>query len=313
MGSVNAKDTNVHVDADTSNISIPPSLLERKSRQMKFMSPLHKSITAAMDDADPRSPSCKRTPVHTPLSTPPLNGKSYNNRVLTRLGSASKFACPDPRSPGSRTPVPDGASDERPTPPPFSLGLSYGGPYDPRSPTPYIMRTPLALTQEVEVVSPDVVVAEEIIMSASIETPVKMEKIDLDVVVVESSTVVESTAQKTIREVFSSPEYSISPAIMALTISPLSSPALGRKRKPDLVMKYNSSVSPLKKSFSAPADENTPPQLKLSAGLNNVNNSSNNNKIRTPLSPLSTRVMHSRFCTQDVQPIKFRMDPGILG
>jgi len=307
MGSVNTKEVNSNTNTDLP--SIPPSLLERKSRQTNFMSPLHKSITAAMDDADPRSPSCKRTPVHTPFSTPPLNGMAYRDRVLTRLGSASKFPCEDPRSPGSqRTPVANGASYGKPTPPPFSLGLSYG---DPRSPTPFLARTPLALsTQEAEVVN-DVVVAEEVIMRASVETPVKLEKaekIDLDVVVVESSTVVESTSHKTIREVFSSPEYSISPAIMALTISPLSSPALGRKRKPDLVLKYNNSLSPLKKSFSAP-DENTPPSLKLSAMI--AQNNITNNKGRTPLSPLSTRAINSRC--MDVQPIKFRMEPGILG
>jgi len=287
MGSVNAKETN-----DTT-ISIPPSMMENGKllQKKKYMSPLHRT---ALEDADPRSPGSRRTPVHSPLLTT-LESKACRDRVLMRLGSAAKFTCIDPRSPASRrTPISTGSNAAKPTPPPFSLGVSLG---DPRS--PYMMRTPLAISSQ-EVAADDVVLAEEVVLHASGEVVDKAEKVE----VVEQSTVVESTAGNTTREVFSSPEYSISPGIMALTISPLNSPALGqRKRKQDLVKDRYTALSPLKKSYSAPNDENIPPSPQRLYSIT---------KARTPLSPLSQRVINTRYC-MDVQPIKFRMDPGILG
>jgi len=286
MGSVNAKDTN------ETTMSIPTSMMD-KLQTKKYMSPLHR--ISALEDTDPRSPSSRRTPVHSPLLTP-LESKACRDRVLMRLGSAAKFNCVDPRSPTSRrTPISTDSYVARPTPPPFSLGVSLG---DPRS--PYMMRTPLAISSQ-EVAADDVVLAEEVVLHASGEIVDKAEKVE----VVENSAAVESTAGVMTREVFSSPEYSISPGIMALTISPLSSPALGhRKRKQDLVKDRYTALSPLKKSYSAPNDENTPPSPPQR--LYSIT------KARTPLSPLSQRVINTRYC-MDVQPIKFRMDPGILG
>jgi len=303
MGSVNAKDTN---ETTISNIPAPLVMDKSKSRKNQLMSPLHRTISASLEDKDPRSPGSRRTPIHTPFSTPPLHGKAYRDRILLRLGSASKFNCADPRSPACRrTPISQVAMGMRPTPPPFSLGVSFG---DPRS--PYMMRTPLALSSQEVLVDDDVVIAEEVAMRASGEALEKTEKAES--VDVENSVATESVAQREMKESFtSSGEYSISPIIMALTISPLNSPALGyRKRKQDMVKDRYAALSPLKKSYSAPSDENIPPSP-LKHSSNTVNNT-NNTKARTPLSPLSQRVINTRYC-MDIQPIKFRMDPGILG
>lgn len=113
----------------------------------------------------------------------------------------------------------------------------------------------------------------------------------------------ESVCEKVTVETFSSPEYSPSPAIMALSVSPLNSPIGSRKRKD-----MPNGPSPLKKSYSAPIDENgyPNPPSPVNKPLKN------STRARTPLSPLSQRTINSRHGA-GVQPIKLRMDPAILG
>lgn len=308
MGSINGKEDN---NTSAATTTIPPSVERMKQRKMEYISPLHRS--SAFENKDPRSPGgLRRSPINTPHSTPPLS-KAYRERALMRFGSPAKFSCVDPRSPAAqRTPVSLPFAFEHVTPPPFSLG----GSLDPRS--PYMMRTPLSLSSAEEtVIMDDVVVVEEKIMRQSGETPEKpidaseaKEPEKVTVVVVESSGVMESTSTHAFRESFSSSgESNISPALMALSISPLGSPAFGYRKRKSIVDRYPS-LSPLKKSYSAPGDENTPPSaLKLSAPTPSSNNKQ---QTRAPLSPLSLRAVNNKRC-MDVQPIKFRMEPGVLG
>jgi len=244
--------------------------------------------------------------MHSPASTPPLSHKNYRDRVLMRLNSNSKL---DPRSPSAkRTPLHLAASDvsiHRTPPSPFSLG-------DPRS--PLVMLTPLALsTQEVVVVPDDIVIVaeEEKVVGAEVlakpeeSTSTKAERPQVEHA---SSSGAESTSKGLITEKFS-PDISPSVVIMSLVNSPLHSP-MGRKRK-DLI-RGPASLSPLKKSYSAPVDENAPPSPLLCKNVATTTTTTSTTKTRTPLTPLSQRAMNTRYCV-GVQPIKFRMDPGILG
>jgi len=183
---------------------------------------------------------------------------------------------------------------------------------DPRSPG---SRTPINSTldsSEPVVVLDDVVIAEEIMCDVVVlEEPEEKRGIEekqeaSETTTQEASTVAESTSQKVITESYlSSPEYTPSTTVVALAMSPLNSPIGTRKRK-DHTKVF--SHSPLKKSYSAPLDENELPNPPSP-----VNKSIKQRKqqARTPLSPL-THSINSRHCT-DVQPIKLRLDPTILG
>jgi len=99
----------------------------------------------------------------------------------------------------------------------------------------------------------------------------------------------------------------VSAEIMALVLSPLNSPSVASRKRKDIARPHG--LSPLKKSYSAPMDENCPPSP-VNKAIASVA------RARTPLSPLSQRrtvtTRREQHCA-GVQPIKFRMDPGILG
>jgi len=292
MGSVQTKDI---ITPSTTPVKIQKQITEHS-----FISPsLQRTISASRED--PRSPGGRRTPLQSPHSTPNLS-KNTRERMMMRL-TASKQS-QDPRSPSviNRTPLQLSAVDGVPrTPPPFRSG-------DPRS--PYMARTPLALSTQDTATVPDalvivgqeiagepIVFAEEIVFEEGkkIEIP-----IGASVEIVEASTSVDTMSANMTTENFNSPV--ISDQIMALVMSPLNSPSLGTRKRKDIARTQG--LSPLKKSYSAP-DENTPPSP--------VNKSiASTARPRAPLSPLTQRAMNSRYCV-GVPPIKFRMDPGILG
>lgn len=100
-------------------------------------------------------------------------------------------------------------------------------------------RTPLALSaaDDVVIVPDDVVIATEEIIYESValsldESEVKQELVEEKAEEVkqeaeniqQASAAAESTSEKVTTEFFSSPDYSPSPAIMALAMSPLNSP-----------------------------------------------------------------------------------------
>jgi len=286
MGSVQGKNKTNSVDTPVSK-EIPTRV-----------SPLY-AIAASLNGGfpvDPRSPGSKRTPVSTPFESPCSTPTFSRIKQISRLGSSSKFGQLDPRSPASkRTPIGKSEpTDGAKAIPPFSLG-------DPRSPLPFQMRTPLTdsvkdaiVVPDDMAISPDRIEEQGEVVSENIK---KEEEKETE----QSSAASESTSDRVITEIFDSPGYSPSPTVMALVSSPLSSPIGSRKRKENL---SKGPHSPLKKSYSAPIDENAPPSP--------INKPIKNRaRVRTPLSPLSQRTIKSNFMA--VQPIKLRMDPAILG
>jgi len=297
--------------------------------------PLYAIAATLNNHEDPRSPGSKRTPVSTPFESPCGTPTSTRRRMVVRLGSASKFGALDPRSPASRrTPHRDiGASAVKVTPPPFNLA-------DPRSPfTTTIagnIRTPLALSamDTDAVVGPDDVIIisdgivegvipesedrqeaeiDEMKISKGIENTEDMKfskgastdemKISKGIEnTVASSSGPESTCGKVTTETFNSPDVP-SQTIAALAMSPMNSPSLGSRKRKDHSRVSTYTPSPLKKSYSAPMDENNPPSPVNKPLKNRV-------QARAPLSPLSVNPRHQ--CTE-IQPIKLRMDPSILG
>jgi len=313
MGSVATKDAN--------NILHNGAVIHNENEQSTAISPLR--VAAIMQQeaiaADPRSPGYKRTPVHSPQSTPTL---SYKERVLHRLTNPV-----DPRSPSSiRTPLSNVSTTAIiRTPPPFNLSVGGGGdprspftqsggdprspftraisnPNDPRSPAP--VRTPLSLTQ-------DTIVVDDIIICEGIET--KFEDVDIQASgdklqqqeFEEDGASLSSIADRIMSS--SRSDISASPAMIALSASAMNSPQIGNRKK---IFKEHT-LSPLRKSFSAPInDENV-----YSSGIckSRTPKSSAGAQERVPLSPiLNQRTVNSRYCV-DIQPIKFRMDPGLLG
>jgi len=291
--------------AQTKDIITPtttPVKVQEQITEHTFISPIHKAISSASSVEDPRSPGGRRTPLHSPHSTPNLN-KNVRDRMMMRL--ASKQSTQDPRSPSliNRTPLQLSAVDGVPrTPPPFRSE-------DPRSPS--TARTPLALSTQGATTAPDllivgqeiasehVVFAEEIVMEEG-----KKEEDPPVENIIETSACVDTMSAKVTTENFNSPN--ISEELIAFATSFLNSPSLGRKRK-DIARTQG--LSPLKKSYSAPMDENTPPSPPFNKTIGSAA------RPRAPLSPLSQRAINSinsRYCV-GVQPIKFRMDPGILG
>jgi len=258
--------------------------------------------------------------------------------MIMRLGSASKFGALDPRSPASRrTPLHEvGASEVKVTPPPCSLG----DPRSPLATTiAGIARTPLALSAmdtDAVVVPDDVIIVSEEVVCEGISEPEETQeaektdemkiskgvaesteemkiskgaesidemKISKGVAsTVESSAATDSTSEKVITETFNSPDVTTSHTIMALAISPLNSPSLGSRKRKEYSRASAYTPSPLKKSYSAPIDENNPPSPVNKPLKNRV-------QVRAPLSPLSINPRHQ--CTE-IQPIKLRMDPSIL-
>jgi len=294
--------------------------------------PLYAIAATLNTREDPRSPGSKRTPVSTPFESPCGTPTTTRRRMVVRLGSASKFGALDPRSPASRrTPHHDvGASAVKATPPPFSLA-------DPRSPFTTTIagntRTPLALSamDTDAVVGPDdVVIVSDGIVEGIIPDPEERQEIDEMKIskgientddmkiskgastdemkiskgienTAESSAGPESTCGKVTTETFNSPDVP-SQTIMALAVSPVNSPSLGSRKRKDHSKAYSYTPSPLKKSYSAPMDENTPSSPVNKPLKNRV-------QARAPLSPLSANKRHQ--CTE-IQPIKLRMDPSIL-
>jgi len=307
MGSAQTKDNNNSTNNTGKRRSTSIDTKGKVNQEVQCASPL---VTRALASSfiDPRSPGGRRTPVHSPRSTPPLSHKAYRDKVMTRVAGAKM----DPRSPSAkRTPLHHAACDVsvgRTPPSPFTLG-------DPRS--PFVMRTPLALSTQDAVVVPDgIVFAEEKVVAevvvvdkpedSSTSIAEKSEAVEKDETAEKaqqtestSSTVSESMCVKVTTEKFSPDVTSIT--LMALAQSPMYSPVT--KKRKDL--RGPASMSPLKKSYSAPMDENTPPSplCKSVAAVSS--------KPRTPLSPLCQRSVNRN--SMGVQPIKFRMDPGILG
>lgn len=281
----------------------------------EHVSPALYAIAASLDE-DPRSPGSRRTPMSTPFESPAVSPSQvrWHGRMIMRLGSASKFGQFDPRSPASRrTPVhatAPNAAYAAVTPLALSMSMSMGM-TDPRSPG---SRTPVnmsALENEPVVVPDDIVLAEEIgcedmALEESEERQGVEQKQEAAETPRESSAGAESTCQRVTTERYlSSPEYTPSPTIIALAVSPLNSPSGSRKRKDRTKVLAS---SPLKKSYSAPMDENDLPNppSPLNKPLKQ------HFQVRAPLSPLSQRTYNSRHCT-DVLPIKLRLDPTILG
>lgn len=281
-----------------------PVKIQKQITEHSYISPLQKIISAASAQEDPRSPGSRRTPVSSPNSLTPTLLRCER---MKRLGSASKLTPLDPRSPSLRTPLHLSTVDPPRTPPPFNST-------DPRS--PYMMRTPLTLSAQDAIVVDDLIIVGQEIMGTplSLSTPCA----DTEVVVTGEEKVeytlsstaelpvseaLESTSAKQTTETYNSPE--VSAGIMALVMSPLNSPSFGSRKRKDIIRVH--ALSPLKKSYSAPVDENTPPSpspvLKAVAAAG---------RARAPLSPLTQRSINARYC-MGVQPIKFRMDPGILG
>jgi hypothetical protein len=83
MGSVQTKDI---IAPETTPVKI-----QKQKPEHSFISPLQRTIFA---QEDPRSPGGRRTPLHSPLSTPNLN-KNTRERMMMVL-NASKSAA-DPR------------------------------------------------------------------------------------------------------------------------------------------------------------------------------------------------------------------------
>jgi len=274
-------DNTYNNNSNPTNI-LPPQLEYNNNITISYPSTPLKSIAAHLD-ADPRSPSMKRTPVHSPAT----RRVAYRERVLRRLGNQFNY---DPRSPAAnRTPISHvitGTSLQ--TTPPLTLT-------DPRS--PYSTRTPLALptpcsASEGHFIPEDLCETPE---NEGLITPKKFddEKIEqgeVVVVVVEGdgmkrelttdSIATESTAERMTTETFNSPDSSPPPTIGSPSLSPLGSPS-GLKRRMELKLS-----SPLKKSFSAPlANENFPPSPKLVKTIA---------KPRAPLSPLTQRSLNVR-------------------
>jgi len=290
MGSVQTKDI---IAPTTTPVKIQSQIAEHS-----LISHLQKTISASHED--PRSPGGRRTPVQSPLSTPNLN-KNAREKMMMKY-KASKSA--DPRSPSmaSRTPLHLSTAEDAPrTPPPFR-GC------DPRS--PYMMRTPLALSAQELIVVPDdlaivgqeiegepIKFADEVIEAkGGVEVP-----IGASVEIIAISTSADSFAPNSPQ--LNTSTTGVSEGIMALVMSPLNSPMGSRKRKD---IGRTQALSPLKKSYSAPMDENTPPSP-VNKSIASVA------RARTPLSPLSHRAINTRQHSVAVHPIKFRMDPGILG
>lgn len=307
MGSVQTKEDIITPTAT------PVKIQRQITDQHSYISPLQKVISSASACEDPRSPGSRRTPVGSPNSmTPTL----LRRERMKRLGSASKLAPLDPRSPSitARTPLQlstASAADPPRTPPPFNF-------IDPRSPC--MLRTPLSLSAQEAVIVDDLIIVGQEIMGVAPLALSSSFSADADVEVVSeekglssssvatevlpSSEASESTSIRQTVETYGSPDNVVSAGIMAIVMSPLNSPSLGSRKRKDIARVH--ALSPLKKSYSAPMDENTPPSPSpvmkaIAAG-----------KIRAPLSPLTQRSMNSRQC-MGVQPIKFRMDPGILG
>jgi hypothetical protein len=299
MGSVQTKEDII------TPTTTPVKIQKQITEQYSYISPLQKVISSASSYEDPRSPGSRRTPVSSPNSlTPTL----LRRERMKRLGSASKLAPLDPRSPSIRTPLQLSTADPPRTPPPFNST-------DPRS--PYMMRTPLTLSAQDAVVVDDLIIVGQEIMggaplslsSSSAEAEVvvvaseeKADKVLSSSAELPASEALESTSIRHTVETYSSPD--VSAGIMALVMSPLNSPSLGSRKRKDIARVH--ALSPLKKSYSAPMDENTPPSPSPVMKAIAVG------KMRTPLSPLTQLSINSRQC-KDVQPIKFRMDPGILG
>lgn len=172
--------------------------------------------------------------------------------------------------------------------------------FDPRSPS--VKRTPLHSTQD----SParDIAAVEKIALEDAVHAVVEKETTEsiksthVDVIVVEESDAVSSVARKSVTEVFNSPTE-LSPASASV-----SNAIYGATYSPSLARRKGKEFSPLRKSYSAPADENA--QAAPSPGKAKLVQQ----EARTPLSPLS---QNTRFVSTAVHPIKFRMDPGILG
>lgn len=280
--------------AQTKGDIITPSTPVR-SELLENITPIQRTLSSTLED--PRSPGCERTPIHSPSFS-----RNAREKLLLRLGSASKLNYLDPRSPASRTPLHLSTADATPTSTPPLLSIA-----DPRS--PYTNRTPLALSQQEPAVPDGTELAvEDKLEEAEIAdtTPVLFTLPD------DSTTAVESTSNRVVVETFSSPE--VSATIIALVMSPLNSPSLGGRKKRDLRMGHV--LSPLKKSYSAPVDENCPPSSPspLTKSISTTHHHHNNGvrAARTPLSPINNNRSNTRSCA-GVQPIKFRMDPGILG
>jgi len=277
MGSVQTKDI---ITPSSSPVKIQKQITEHS-----FISPLQRTISATRED--PRSPGGRRTPLQSPHVTPNLN-KNTRERMMMIL-NASKSV--DPRSPSmvTRTPLNLSAAEGVPrTPPPFRSG-------DPRS--PYMMRTPLALSDAVMVPDDLVIVGQEIGGD-----PVRFAE---EVVIEEGGERIAVGASMEILAASSDSAYnspSISKELLALAMSPMNSPSIGSRKRKDITRAPG--LSPLKKSYSAPMDENTPPSP-VNKSITSVA------RARTPLSPLAMNSKHQY--SVGVQPIKFRMDPGILG
>jgi len=284
-------------------------LLPKEKNEDNSTFPLNKTTVCA-SDADPRSPSCRRTPIHSPYSTPPFRGQ--RDKMRMRLADKLLNQGKDPRSPlVNRTPV----SQITKTPSNMSNLV------DPRS--PFLTRTPVppaTPTTPAPNYTEEIVVAEEIIHKSDsgvfIEDCIQIAQVEKDSLLVmdsfeicaalkredsTSSVATESTAEKVTTETFSSPETSPFP------ICAPSSPS-GRKRKTEIA----GNRSPLKRSFSAPINENDPPSPNMKSQPTSNRHSS---KLqRAPLSPLIQRSSNLRFNpTMDMQPIELRIDPGVLG
>lgn len=277
------------------------------------VSPALYAIAASLNQEDPRSPGYKRTPVSTPFESPcgtPTNSR-WHGRVIMRLGSASKFGPLDPRSPATRrTPLHAAATNEATVTP---LTLSMGvvdprSPQDARTPLPFstVGSESVVATDDVVIATEEEMVCEEVALEEPEEKQELEEKQEESEMITEASAAAESTCERVITETFSSPEYTPSTNVLALAMSPLNSPLAARKRKDHTKVFAH---SPLKKSYSAPVDENELPNppSPVNKPLKQYT------QARTPLSPLSQRkTKNSRHCTE-VQPIKLRMDPTLLG
>jgi len=275
----------------------------------EHVSPALYAIAASLNQEDPRSPGYKRTPLATPVESPcvtPTNTR-WHGRMIMRLGSASKFGTLDPRSPATkRTPLHEPIAHEAKVTP---LTLSMG---DPRSPQG--ARTPLGdstVENDAVVVPEDVVIATEemVCEDAVLEEPEEKQGLEetqeASEITQQTTAGAESTCGKMSTENYwSSPEYSPSATVVALAMSPKNS--LGARKRKDRARVL--SHSPLKKSYSAPIDENVFPNNPPSP----VNKLKQHTQVRKPLSPLSQRTINSRHCSE-VQPIKLRLDPTILG
>jgi len=270
----------------TAASSVSQSTGVSPSRQLEYSSPLKNSAMLNEEMMkDPRSPTARRSPI----TMSRANTVAYQERMRRRFSPTGPL---DPRSPAvNRTPTSQTVSNQAlVTPPPFKLSMCVD-PIDPRSPS--LKRTPVS-AQDSPVQDKN---TSEVVASAEIAKDSKLQTYT-EVVVVEESGAVSSEARKSVTEVYSSP-VELSPLPLSVS-SALTAAAFS----PSFARRKGKEFSPLRKSYSAPTDENaqamsSPNKAKIA-----------HQQARTPLSPLS---QNARCVSTSVQSIKFRMDPGILG